>query len=375
MRFICEKPAPLSSNYTFVIPQKFWSLEYELKDELDEETKSHITREELMKDIFRIHTISDKFSNFKLIRQFIIVATFISQIILGVGARLQYDNVKDKFKKNKFLPNISEVIAKDTLKNEGIGLVVVGIVLLMIAQVFYFWMFNRILKNHVIIIRGCLNKINKHYSEKGIAIRFCQNHIRWVEIKLDFKIARINEEMNTKNLFYNKKQTDGKKGSAENVSTSNNKNMEDIKKRNNTLNRHSFEPNTGRADRSIQEEQHIYKTDLNAKPTIIEIKKNQPYSMQNQNSSSFKTKKWEVTAHKKISEENIDDVNEDASYQVSNHKNSADQLNQFEVEDIKIGMTMQKTTVALGNIFANNQPNQITMKQGDDASLINDDIV
>lgn len=72
-------------------------------------------------------------------------------------------------------------------------------------------MYNRVHKNSMVLIRGLLNKINKEYDCRGISIRWCQNHIRWIEVKLDFKITDVNGKINQKNLFISDEQVDEKK--------------------------------------------------------------------------------------------------------------------------------------------------------------------
>lgn len=89
----------------------------------------------------------------------------------------------------------------ETITGEGAFLVVLGLLFMILSFLFYFWMFGRVEKNSLVLIRGLLNKVNKEYDSKGIPVRWCQNHIRWIEVKLDFKITDVNRKLNVKNLF------------------------------------------------------------------------------------------------------------------------------------------------------------------------------
>lgn len=60
----------------------------------------------------------------------------------------------------------------ETITGEGAFLVVLGLLFMILSFLFYFWMFGRVEKNSLVLIRGLLNKVNKEYDSKGIPVRY-----------------------------------------------------------------------------------------------------------------------------------------------------------------------------------------------------------
>ena len=207
MRFICLKPAPLSSSYTFIIPLKICSLKYVARSELDAETSKLISQEELKSNLDLIQrTISDYYS-FKMIRLFIILSIICTLAAIGIGARMRYTDVTQNVGDNSFLPNTRQFFVRADIKDAGIILVTFGVICLVFFTMLYAYLFQRFQNQTLVLIRGVLNRLNKEYREKNIHIRWCQYHIRWIEIKLDFKHFLENEKKAKRyNIFYSEPQ-------------------------------------------------------------------------------------------------------------------------------------------------------------------------
>lgn len=110
-----------------MIPLKLCGMNYQLRTELDDETKSMLGASSVSRDILRINTITDHFSNFKIIRYFIIISVVIALIIVSLGARMRIDAVSQNVTENEFLPNIEEIMNTETVSGEGVFLVIIGL--------------------------------------------------------------------------------------------------------------------------------------------------------------------------------------------------------------------------------------------------------